>query len=325
MLKIKNLSYLHTKTEGVRDINFELEPGQFIAIIGESGCGKSTLLKSIYGLYDLKEGQILWESEEVKGPKHNLVPGYEHFKHLSQEFDLMPYTSVEENIKKHLSRQFPEESQQKTDALLSLLELEELAAKKVKNLSGGQKQRVAIGQTLAKEPQLILFDEPFSHIDQFKKHKLRREIFSYLKKEKISLVVATHDMDDVLGFADSILIIKDGEQVDYRDAQSVYKNPKDTYCASLFGEVNLLDIPELEAADPTQKYIVYPEEITVTDKGPKEAEALQVYFKGQYYLIVAQYQNQKIILKSMKKPAHQKFRFAFEIEKIKTRLNYKSE
>lgn len=323
MLKVKNLTYLHNTSEGVKHINFEVQPGEFTAIIGESGCGKSTLLKSIFGLYDLKEGQIFWNKDEIKGPKYNLIPGYEHFKYLAQEFDLMPYISVEENIKKHLSRQFPEESQQKTDELLQLLELKDLKDKMVKNLSGGQKQRVAIGRALAKKPQLILFDEPFSHIDQFKKHKLRREIFSYLKKENISLIVATHDMDDVLGFADSIMVLKNGSQMDYRKAKAVYNKPKNMYCASLFGEVNQLTIPDIESSN--EKIIIYPEEIKISENASEEADVLNVYFKGQHYMVIAKYKGEEIIINSIEKPTTNRIKFHFDIERIKSRINYKSE
>ncbi|MGO2101878.1 MAG: ABC transporter ATP-binding protein [Psychroflexus halocasei] len=323
MLKVKNLTYLHNASEGVKNINFEVQPGEFTAIIGESGCGKSTLLKSIFGLYDLKEGHFFWNKDEIKGPKYNLIPGYEHFKYLAQEFDLMPYISVEENIKKHLSRQFPEESQLKTDELLQLLELKDLEDKMVKNLSGGQKQRVAIGRALAKKPQLILFDEPFSHIDQFKKHKLRREIFSYLKKENISLIVATHDMDDVLGFADSIMVLKNGEQIDYRKAEAVYNKPKNMYCASLFGEVNQLMIPEIKPSN--EKIIIYPEEIKISENAIEEADVLNIYFKGQYYMIIAKYKGEEIIINSVEKPTTNQIKFHFDLEKINNRLNYKSE
>lgn len=235
----------------------------------------------------------------------------------------MPYISVEENIKKHLSRQFPEKSQQKTDELLQLLELKDLEDKMVKNLSGGQKQRVAIGRALAKKPQLILFDEPFSHIDQFKKHKLRREIFSYLKKENISLIVATHDMDDVLGFADSIMVLKNGEQIDYRKAEAVYNKPKNMYCASLFGEVNQLMIPEIKPSN--EKIIIYPEEIKISENAIEEADVLNIYFKGQYYMIIAKYKGEEIIINSVEKPTTNQIKFHFDLEKINNRLNYKSE
>ena len=207
MLQVKKLSFSYAKDIVLKDINFTVNSEENLAIIGKSGSGKSTLLKLIFGEYDLEQGQIFWKNTEILGPKHNLVIGYDFMKYVSQEFDLMPYTSVANNIGKHLSRFYPEEKEQRTQELLKIVELEDFATTKVKNLSGGQKQRVAIARALANEPEILLLDEPFSHIDNFKKQSLRRNVFNYLKTKSISCIVATHDKNDVLGFADEILVL----------------------------------------------------------------------------------------------------------------------
>ncbi|MFN2260747.1 MAG: ATP-binding cassette domain-containing protein, partial [Psychroflexus sp.] len=138
------------------------------------------------------------------------------------------------------SRMYPEESQERSDELLEVLELTSVKQTKVKNLSGGQKQRVAIGQALAKLPEVLLLDEPFSHIDQFKKNKLRRRLFDYLKSQNITCIFATHDVNDVLPFSDQSLVLQKGEMLDFRNTQSVFEMPKNYYAASLFGDVNAL-------------------------------------------------------------------------------------
>ena len=114
MLQVKKLSFGYSKEPVLKDINFTVNSGENLAIIGESGSGKSTLLKLIFGEYDLEQGQIFWKDNEILGPKHNLVIGYDFMKYVSQEFDLMPYTSVANNIGKHLSRFYPEEKEQRT-------------------------------------------------------------------------------------------------------------------------------------------------------------------------------------------------------------------
>ncbi len=106
MLQVQNISFGYNEKPVLKNINFTIEKGQNIAVIGESGCGKSTLLKLIYGLYDLDEGAISWEDKKVTGPKFNLVPGMPFIKYLSQDFDLMPYTTVAENVGKFLSNGF---------------------------------------------------------------------------------------------------------------------------------------------------------------------------------------------------------------------------
>ena len=100
MLEIKNISFTYIDTPVIEEVSFTISKGQNTAIIGESGCGKSTLLKLIYGLYDLDSGAIIYNGNPILGPKHNLVPGEDYIKYLAQDFDLMPYTTVEENVGK---------------------------------------------------------------------------------------------------------------------------------------------------------------------------------------------------------------------------------
>jgi ABC-type nitrate/sulfonate/bicarbonate transport system ATPase subunit len=226
MLKVSNISFQYApKKEILSNISFNLKEGQHLCVMGESGSGKSTLLKAIYGLLDLKKGSIYWKSHEVLGPAFHLVPGMSFFKYVAQDFDLMPYTSVAENIGKFLSRFYPEEKEQRTKELLEVIEMSSFANEKVKTLSGGQQQRVAIARALAKEPELILLDEPFGQIDNFKKNSLRRKLFSYLKEKNISCIVATHDGDDALSFADQMMVIKNKKVIAFDSPRNLYKKP----------------------------------------------------------------------------------------------------
>ena len=208
MLQVNNISFEYSKEKEVlKNISFQLSAGEHLCVMGESGSGKSTLLKAIYGLLDLKNGTLFWKEHQILGPAFHLVPGMDFFKYVAQDFDLMPYTSVAENIQKFLSRFYPEKAQKRTEELLDVIEMTEFANQKVKDLSGGQQQRVAIARALAKEPELILLDEPFSQIDNFKKNSLRRKLFSYLKEKNISCIVATHDGNDALSFADQMICL----------------------------------------------------------------------------------------------------------------------
>ena len=168
MLQVKNISFGYNKTPVLKGVSFEVEKGSHFSIIGESGSGKSTLLKLLYGTYDLKEGDILWNRTKILGPKFNLIVGPSFMKYVAQEFDLMPYTTVSENIGEFLSNFYPKEKQARINELLKVVELEAFSKTKVKELSGGQKQRVALARAIAKEPEILLLDEPFSHIDNFK-------------------------------------------------------------------------------------------------------------------------------------------------------------
>lgn len=301
MLQIKKLSFSYSKDIVLKDINFSVNSGENLAIIGESGSGKSTLLKLIFGEYDLEQGQIFWKNTEILGPKHNLVVGYDFMKYVSQEFDLMPYTSVENNIGKHLSRFYPEEKEQRTKELIKIVELEDFATTKVKNLSGGQKQRVAIARALAKEPEILLLDEPFSHIDNFKKQSLRRNVFNYLKTKNISCIVATHDKNDVLGFADEMLVLNNQKIIAKDNPQSLYKNPKLPLIASFFEEFNVIN-----------NKIYYARQLKIIEHSNLKATVKQSYFNGNSWLIEAEY-NKAIIYIINSKPVNKEEEIYFKV------------
>ena len=291
MLKITGLHFNYQpKKEVLLDFNFTVEKGEHLCVMGESGCGKSTLLKAIYGLLDLTKGEIFWEDEQVLGPEFNLVPGFEQFKYVAQDFDLMPYISVSENIKKYLSRFFPEESELRTQELLEVIEMKAFEHTKVKYLSGGQKQRVAIARALAKEPQLLLLDEPFGQIDNFKKNSLRRNLFKYLKEKEIACIVATHDKNDALSFADNLLVIRENKILAYGNAQEIYHQPKNKYVAALFDDVN-----EIIVKDKT--ILQYPHQIQIIANSDDKATVTNCYFKGSYWLIEADFNGQTIFIK----------------------------
>ena len=149
MLQIKSISFSYLKEKTILNASFSLEKGKSLAIIGESGCGKSTLLKLVYGLYDLDEGTIFWNDIEVLGPKYNLIPGMDFMKYLAQDFDLMPYITVAENVGKYLSNIDSEKKWNRVKELLEIVEMEDFFDVKAKYLSGGQMQRVAIAQSFS--------------------------------------------------------------------------------------------------------------------------------------------------------------------------------
>jgi ABC-type sulfate/molybdate transport systems ATPase subunit len=291
MLVVKDISFSYSDSPNINSISFSLTKGNNLALIGESGCGKSTLLKLIYGLYDLEEGRIFWNQTEVLGPKFHLIPGMPFMKYLAQDFDLMPFITVAENVGKYLSNFFPEEKQARISELLEIVEMTEYANVKAKFLSGGQMQRVAIARVLALEPEVLLLDEPFSHIDNFRKNSLRRKLFGYLKEQQITCIVATHDSTDVLAFADEVAIIKDGKIIESGIPKFIYENPRNKYVASLFGDVNEIEIDR-------KIQFVYPHQLKVCISSDFKVEVVNSYFRGSHYLIEAKFGNQILFFKN---------------------------
>ncbi|ALU26646.1 MULTISPECIES: ABC transporter ATP-binding protein [Myroides] len=308
MLLLKNISfsYLEEKTV-INNLSLVVEKGQHVALLGESGCGKSTLLKLIYGLQDLDQGEIHWNNKQVLGPAYHLVPGIDEMRYLAQDFDLMPFTSVKENIGKYLSNFYMEEKEHRIKELLTLVDLDDYADVKVKHLSGGQQQRVAIARVLALEPEILLLDEPFSHIDYSRRSLLRRNLFAYLKEKGITCIVATHDSIDALSFADETIVLKDGELVDMGETKDVYEFPLNKYVASLFGEVNELYISDFTTSfEEDELLLIYPHQLMLSkQKGQIEVEVLDSYFKGDGYMIKTFFNEDRVVF----------FDHPFDIEK----------
>ncbi|MFV5695015.1 ABC transporter ATP-binding protein [Flavobacterium sp. LB3P122] len=295
MLEIKNISFTYIENPVINNVSFEIGKGQNIAVIGESGCGKSTLLKLIYGLYDLDEGEITYNNKRILGPKQNLIPGEDYIKYLAQDFDLMPYISVEENVGKFLSNIYKDKKKARIQELLEMVEMTEFVKVKAKYLSGGQQQRVALARVLALEPEIILLDEPFSQIDSFRKNALRRNLFSYLKQKGITCIIATHDSTDALSFSDETIVVKNGNVLAKGNSKALYENPTNKYVASLFGEVNELKLSqliELDGAD--EALLLYPHQLKVVDNGRMKVIVKQCYFKGSHYLIKAAFERRAI-------------------------------
>lgn len=283
----------------LEDIRLTLSKGEHLFVLGESGCGKSTLLHLIYGLLELRQGDIHWKNKQLFGPSRNLVPGHDCMKLVAQEFDLMPFTTVAENVGTHLARIDLKQDESRVRTLLEIVNLEEFSEVEVKNLSGGQKQRVALAKALANEPEILLLDEPFSHIDTFRKNKLRRSLFNYLKKQNITCIVATHDSDEALSFADTILILNKGKNEALGSPQEIYNNISTSYQASFFDEVSILsEVPS------GKERILLPHQLMASEEETKlQVTVKKSYFRGSHFMVHATYEHRNIYFNS-KSEAH---------------------
>ena len=276
MLSISSVSFRYNKRTVLDAVSVVVNSGDCLAIVGESGSGKSTLLKLIFGQMDVDAGTISWKGQPILGPKNKLVVGHDFMKYVAQEFDLMPYTSVSENIGDYLSNFYPEEKKARVKELIEVVELEGFENTKVQFLSGGQKQRVALARAIAKRPEIILLDEPFSHIDNFKKQSLRRNLFKYLKANNIACILATHDKDDVLSFADQVMVLHNGSVLTIESPSYMYSNPAHPLVAAFFGEYSTF-----------KGELYYAHQIVLVDNSSLKAVVKNSLYRGNYYLIEA--------------------------------------
>ena len=283
---ITSFQYPTSNKEILSNVNFKLEQGKQLAILGESGCGKSTLLHLIFGLLNLDNGEIYYGKQQLFGPSHNLIPGHDFMKLVSQDLDLMPFTSVAENVGEHLSRIDTSEDTKKIDEVLSVVGLLPFKNRKVNTLSGGQKQRVALAKALANEPKVLLLDEPFSSIDAFLKNKLRRELYRYLQQHQITCIIATHDADEALAFSDRLLVLKEGQILQIGPPENVYAAATSVYEKGFYGEVSIIPAGILAENELN----LLPQELKISEEQtPLEVTVTASYFKGRSYLIVCKW------------------------------------
>lgn len=295
LLEINNLFFSHTKEKPLfQNLNLRFEANKIIALAGESGCGKSTLLSLVYGLLDWESGDILFNGTKLLGPKGNLVPGEAEMKFVAQNFDLMPYATVAENVGKFISNINLKKKRETVMELLEVVGLQEFADILPKYLSGGQQQRVAIARALSVMPKLLILDEPFSNLDFPRKIELRERLFRYVKEHQISLVISTHELLDIMPWLDQIVILQNGRLIQNDSPEETYKNPYNSYVAKLFGEVNIFS--ETEAADfQLSKFFYYPKGIKVSENG-LEAEVLESRFAGNYYWNKIKARNKELVV-----------------------------
>jgi len=295
MLKVEIHSFSYSEKTILKNIHFTLKPGEHLSILGESGCGKSTLLHLVYGLLHLENGYIFYNEKKLLGPTKTLIPGEPFMKLVAQEFNIMPFSTVAENLGSHLSRMDEEKDEKRIDELLEVVEMETFKNTLVKNLSGGQKQRVALAKALANEPEILLLDEPFSNIDVFRKNKLQRKIFNYLKENKISCITATHDSDEALAFSDQILMLKNGTVEMFGTPEFIYKNVSNEYQAGFFGEANFLPKNLFSSKETSEKTIIFPHQLAISEEETKlKVTVKKSYFKGNFYLIETEFEGETI-------------------------------
>ena len=188
----------------IRNISFELEDGENLAIVGGSGCGKTTLLNIIGGLLEPTEGEVTFNGRKACDSEDISI--------ILQDYGLLLWKSVKENIRLPLRLSHQKDKFCLADQVIEKLELKHVASKYPGQLSGGQKQRTAIGRAILSSPKMILMDEPFSALDPMLRKKLNRELKAYFKEKKITVIIVTHSLEEALNWGERILVFNEHRQ-----------------------------------------------------------------------------------------------------------------
>lgn len=217
-------------------VSFSQRRNQRIAIVGETGSGKSTLLKIIAGLIQPDAGEVLFENKPVSGPADELVPGHREVGYLSQDFELPKFLRVEQVLE--YSRMF---SQEDANKIFKICQIDHLLSRKSDHISGGERQRIAIARLLITYPKILLLDEPFSNLDRGHKAILKTVIDDIQSNLKVGIILVSHDPEDILPWADTIVVMRDGKILQKGTAESIYQKPSSEYTAGLLGNYTLID------------------------------------------------------------------------------------
>src|SRR6201989_2263627 len=222
----------------LEDIDFDVAMGESLVLLGASGSGKTTILRIIAGLEEPDSGRVILHGKDVTDlPARERGVGV-----IFQSYALFPRMTVEENIGygMRIRGVRRKERKEKVARLLELIHLEEHRRKYPSQLSGGQQQRVAIARTLAYEPQMLLFDEPFGALDAQIRVRLRREIRALLRDVNVPALFITHDQEEALELGDRIAVLHSGHLEQIGTPEEVYNRPETEYVATFLGAANLL-------------------------------------------------------------------------------------
>lgn len=264
ILRATGITYSYEQKKVLTNVKFALKAREVVGIAGESGSGKTTLLKVLGAKMVPPSGNVFFKDENIYAGNEQLLRGHSAIKIVDQDFDLMPYITVDENIIRNSLSLSESARKLLLRKMKTHLNLKDVGANKAINTSGGQKQRVALATALAAKPEVLLLDEPFANLD----YSLKTQAIKLLKSQwrARAMVVVAHEPTDLLSLCDRLVIMKKGRIVQQGTSKEVYQNPKNRYVAELLGPINELSDALAHALGTTKK-MVRPHELTISDKG----------------------------------------------------------
>lgn len=296
-----DIHYPGATQASVQSIGFELGTGEIACLLGPSGCGKTTLLRAIAGFITPSAGEIYLGDKLASKSNWALSPEKRQVGVVFQDYALFPHLSVRDNVAFGLNKAAETEKRRRTDELLELVGLTQLADRFPHELSGGQQQRVALARSLAPRPTLILLDEPFSNLDVELKERLTYEVRNILKAEKMSAILVTHDQNEAFSMADRIGVMHEGRLQQWGSPYTLYHEPNSRMVADFIGqgvflpgkrheqgveiELGVIHCPSSE--QPTEAnfdVLIRPDDILHDDASPLLAKVVRKSFRGADFL-----------------------------------------
>jgi len=240
LLRIENLTKVYDgSVKAVDDVSLTVAKGEIFGLLGSSGCGKSTLLRMLAGFEVPTNGKIFLAGEDIT----NLPPYQRPINMMFQSYALFPHLSVWENIAFGLRRDgMPKDKiVERVESLLKLVQLGKFAKRKPHQLSGGQQQRVALARSLAKQPKLLLLDEPLGALDKKLRESTQLELVNIIEEVGVTCVLVTHDQEEAMTISSRIAVMSEGKFLQVGTPDEIYETPNSRLIADFIGNVNIFE------------------------------------------------------------------------------------
>ena len=277
-IRFEKINKMFGSNHVLKDIELDVEKGQFVTLLGPSGCGKSTLLRCLSGLEQVTSGRIYLEGEDIT----EVIPRRRGIGMVFQQYSLFPNLSVRNNVAYGLKlKKMPRpEIDKKVEEMLDIVGLADKIDQYPAQLSGGQQQRVALARAMVTAPKVLLLDEPLSAIDALLRKNLQIEIRRIQQQLGITTIYVTHDQDEAMIMSDVINLFHDGKIEQSGTPEQIYTRPATRFAATFIGNYNLLDAKDFNrafgTAIPQPEVAVRPEIISLSKRTIANAEGLLV-------------------------------------------------
>ena len=225
MLELKNIEKSFDNVNVLNHINFSIEDGEIVSILGSSGSGKTTLLNIILGIIQPDSGEIFFDTHDIT----RVSMENRGFNIVFQDYALFPNLNAYENIVYGLRNKPNISTCKEVQELIELLGLKEHLNKNIEQLSGGQKQRVALARTLVMKPKILLLDEPLSALDGVIKESIKDKIKQIAKEYHLTTIIVTHDPEEALSLSDKVMVINGGTILQYAKPDEIINSPSDSF------------------------------------------------------------------------------------------------
>ena len=237
-LRIEGVDVSYGDLKVLNNINLDIKPGEFFALLGPSGCGKTTLLRLIAGFVQADKGRVMVGGEEIS----RLPPWKRDVGMVFQSYALWPHMSVARNVAFGLEeRRVPKaDVARRVEAALDLVGLKHLADRRPSQLSGGQQQRVALARTIAIEPKILLPDEPLSNLDAKLRVQVRRELRELQQRLGLTTILVTHDQEEANTICDRVAVMNAGDVQQVGTPAALYEAPANLFVANFLGTANIV-------------------------------------------------------------------------------------